>query len=66
MARLTVNGVAKELGAADLLAAVKELGFEPKNVVAELNRAIVEREKWEHTTLRDGDILELISFVGGG
>ena len=66
MARLTVNGVAKELGAADLLAAVKELGFEPKNVVAELNRAIVEREKWDHTTLRVGDILELISFVGGG
>ena len=37
-----------------------------KNLVAEINTNIVKKEKWESTVLKDGDIVELIGFVGGG
>jgi thiamine biosynthesis protein ThiS len=35
-------------------------------VVVELNRKIVRRPQLSDTTLSDGDVLELVHFVGGG
>lgn len=37
-----------------------------KTVVVELNRQILTREYHETTTLRDGDRIEIVHFVGGG
>jgi sulfur carrier protein len=34
--------------------------------VVELNRTIVSREAQESTSLKDGDVLEIVHFVGGG
>jgi thiamine biosynthesis protein ThiS len=35
-------------------------------VVVELNREIVRRARLAEVTLRDGDSVELVHFVGGG
>jgi len=35
-------------------------------LVVELNRQIIKQEFWPTTELRDGDRLEMLSFVGGG
>ena len=35
-------------------------------VAVELNLEIVPRARWEATTLKDGDKLEVVHFVGGG
>ncbi|MFA5839530.1 MAG: sulfur carrier protein ThiS [Candidatus Margulisiibacteriota bacterium] len=35
-------------------------------VVVEINQKIIKKQEWEITELKDGDIVELISFVGGG
>jgi len=38
----------------------------PQVVVAELNGAIVGRQRWADTVLAEGDRVELVTFVGGG
>jgi thiamine biosynthesis protein ThiS len=47
-------------------ALVSHLGMKPDRVAVELNLAIVPRARWEATTLKDGDKLEVVHFVGGG
>ena len=49
-----------------LLSLLETLGNKPERVAAELNDAIVPREQFATTTLRDTDILEIVCFVGGG
>ena len=64
---LTVNDEPRALpdGAtvADLVAT---LGLGPRRIAVEVNRAIVPRADYACTTLRDGDAVEVIQFVGGG
>jgi len=65
--QITVNGQAMELSAgqtgAGLLA---ELKIPPATVVAELNAQIIKREDFLKHVLSDGDVLELVTVVGGG
>ena len=42
------------------------LGLSDKRVAVELNRAIIHRDTYASSALKDGDVLEIISFVGGG
>jgi thiamine biosynthesis protein ThiS len=45
---------------------VAQLGMKPDRVAVELNLEIVPRGRWKTTTLKDGDKLEVVHFVGGG
>ena len=45
---------------------VEQLGMKGDRVAVELNREIVSRAQWAKITLKDGDRLELVHFVGGG
>jgi thiamine biosynthesis protein ThiS len=47
-------------------ALVAQLGMKPDRVAVELNLEIVPRANWEATTLKSGDKLEVVHFVGGG
>jgi thiamine biosynthesis protein ThiS len=49
-----------------LSALIAQLGMKADRVAVELNLEIVPRERWEATTLKDGDKLEIVHFVGGG
>ena len=65
--RLTINGEPRDVPEARTLADVlAELGLDPRLVVVEHNRAIVRRAQLEATTVGEGDVLELVHFVGGG
>ena len=41
-------------------------GFDAKAVVVELNESIVPKDTWSGVALKEGDRLEVVSFVGGG
>ena len=41
-------------------------GVNPGRVAVELNRRIIRREEFESTRLNAGDVLEVVTFVGGG
>jgi thiamine biosynthesis protein ThiS len=49
-----------------LAALVETLGMKADRVAVELNREIVQRDRWVETPLHDGDRLEIVHFVGGG
>jgi thiamine biosynthesis protein ThiS len=63
---LTINGDSQVCSDETLSALVDRLGMKPDRVAVELNREIVPREQWPKTSLRDGDRLEIVHFVGGG
>ena len=65
--RVRVNGEVRTLSAdlhvADLLAT---LGVATPRVAVEYNREILPKTRYGETVLRDGDDLEVVTFVGGG
>jgi len=42
------------------------LGLDPRAVVVERNREIVRRPQLATTPVAEGDVIELVHFVGGG
>lgn len=64
---VTVNGKTLDSPEGQLLADfLKFAGFEPARVVVELNGTIVPRERYAAVTLKHGDTMEVVTFVGGG
>ena len=64
---LQINGEPKTFDKSLTLAAlIDSLGMKPDRVAVELNREIAPRASWSETTLKDGDRLEIVHFVGGG
>lgn len=65
---LTVNGDRRELpGGTTLSGLLRQHDLDPRLVVVEHNRAILrDRDAYDLVTLADGDVLELVHFVGGG
>jgi thiamine biosynthesis protein ThiS len=65
--KLTVNGLEHSqpggITGGGLLAA---LNIPPGAIVAELNGGVIRREEFLNTTLADGDVIELVTLVGGG
>jgi thiazole synthase len=63
---LTVNSAARRSAAASVAELVREIGLQPEKVAVELNGTIVPRSMLAETALGDGDVLEIVHFVGGG
>ena len=63
---LTVNGEPRRSPAATIAALVRELELKPEKVAVEKNGVIVPRSTLADAPLADGDVLEIVTFVGGG
>lgn len=65
--QILVNGEARgwspDRTIADLL---RELDLKPDRVAVELNLEILDRNDFATRNLRDGDRVEILSFIGGG
>ena len=67
MIGLKVNGKHVELEApTPLTAYLEKLGVSPRAVAVEHNGNIIDRGAYAATTLRDGDVVEIVRMVGGG
>jgi thiamine biosynthesis protein ThiS len=65
--RIRINGEDKDvLEGQSVAALLEQLQIRPGRVVVELNRAIISREAHGSTLLEEGDVLEIVHFVGGG
>jgi thiamine biosynthesis protein ThiS len=63
---ITVNGQAKEVADGTTVAQlVAQHNLTPTKVAIELNRRLLRAEKYD-TPLKEGDEIELVTFVGGG
>ncbi len=65
---ITINGRAREFSHAMLLVELLvELGLPTESGIAvERNQLIVPKSEYAHTRLESGDILEIVTLVGGG
>ena len=67
MIEVTVNGDVREVDAGLTVTQLLErLGLQPRLVVVEHNREILDRVRYHVTPVQAGDNLELVHFVGGG
>ena len=65
--KITVNGEPKEAPEkSTIFDYVSSLNFDPETVVVEIDGKIVQREEYQTRDLKEGCILELIRFIGGG
>jgi sulfur carrier protein len=46
--------------------ALEALGYRPQLVVVEFNGTIVPRSQWQQQPVVEGDVLEVVTIVGGG
>lgn len=64
---ICLNGEEKKIDdGLSLAQLLEELQIRPGRVVIELNREIVSRDSYAATVLNEGDLLEIVHFVGGG
>ena len=67
MPNIVLNGEPRAVTEGSTVAAlVAELGLSPQQVAVEKNREIVPRGAHAQVVLREGDQLEIVTFVGGG
>jgi len=65
--RLKING--EDVGnirAATVQELLEELKITVGRVAVEVNMVIVKRSEYEQFRLNDGDVVEIVNFVGGG
>lgn len=68
MIALTVNGAPRELERNSTVAGLLgSLAIDPRLVVVEHNRTILrDKAAYSSQELQDGDVVEIVHFVGGG
>ncbi|MCY4055068.1 MAG: sulfur carrier protein ThiS [Cyanobacteria bacterium MAG CAR3_bin_5] len=64
---IRVNGRAVAVSSGRMLTTCLErLGYDLRLVAVEFNGEILHRQHWRHTRIREGDVLEVVTIVGGG
>lgn len=65
--KITVNGQDRQTeNAITVRQLVEQLGLGNAAVAVELNREVVPRRAHDATPLKEGDVLEVVTLVGGG
>jgi len=65
--QITLNGEPFELpGELSIAALLDSLKIDSRRVAVELNLTVLKRAAFDQTTVREGDEVEIVNFVGGG
>ncbi len=64
--QISINGKAETIEAKTVLEVLNVKEIDPQLVAVELNTEVIEREQLTTTTVKDGDKLEFLFFMGGG
>lgn len=63
---IKINGNEFDYAGRSVQEVITELGYDKSRIAVERNELIVPKATYEETILEDGDIIEVVSFVGGG
>ncbi|MEX2216754.1 MAG: sulfur carrier protein ThiS [Phycisphaeraceae bacterium] len=64
---VTINGERRELPAGNTVSQLVELlGLKGRAVAVEVNKQLVPKKQHEGKEISEGDVIEVVSLVGGG
>ena len=61
-----INGEELNADGKKLTDYLNEYGFDLRFIAVEINEEIVPKNHYDNTVLKNGDIVEVVNFVGGG
>ncbi|SLM49271.1 putative Thiamine biosynthesis protein ThiS [Nitrospira japonica] len=64
--QVKINGKVEEVSAGTVMDLLQAKKIEPQMVAVEVNDTMVERTQLATTTLKEGDRLEFLFYMGGG
>jgi sulfur carrier protein len=64
--QVKINGKPEEVQGATVLDLLKTKNIDPHMVAVELNSAMLERDRLATTSVKEGDQLEFLFYMGGG
>lgn len=64
--KIHLNGKKTKSKAGTIMDLVLEQGLDPCSLIVEINFKLIPQEFWKAVPVRPGDIIELLSVVGGG
>ena len=65
--QVTINGENRDVKEGlTVLALLEDLELQPEAMVVQRNDNVIERNDFATTQLEEGDVIELVRFVGGG
>lgn len=63
---VTINGTALDISGITVGDYLVQNNYSSSRIAVELNGEILPKSKYDLTVLKDGDTVEIVSFVGGG
>ena len=63
---IRLNGERRNVSPGSVVDLLRSLDIDSRTVVVEVNRAIVRRPDQDAVSIKEGDEIELVHFVGGG
>ena len=63
---VTINGQKVDAANKSIAQYLETTDFDTRRIAVELNNEIVPKSQYNQTVLKDGDSVEVVSFVGGG
>lgn len=63
---VTINGQSVEAAGKSVAQYLAEAGYNTARIAVERNEEIVPKAKYADTIFADGDVVEVVNFVGGG
>lgn len=65
--QVQINGQNKEISDnLNLKQLVEQFSDASVRIITEINETIIKKDFWDTTPVREGDTIELVTFVGGG
>ena len=61
-----INGENHDMAGKTLAQYLADTKYDAARIAVEINGEIVPKARYAETTLKDGDAVEVVSFVGGG
>lgn len=64
--QVKINGKQEDVNVKNVLELLKARNVEPEMVSVELNSQVLDKKDYAATSIKDGDIIEFLYFMGGG
>ncbi|MDE5591545.1 MAG: sulfur carrier protein ThiS [Helicobacter sp.] len=64
--QVRLNGESISTQATSLLHLLKEYQIDTKSIAVAINLEVIKQDKWDSYSLKEGDNIECLTFLGGG